>query len=391
MDGFSGASALGGLLAQNSSLSAASWQPGRWDVFGTYADGTLAHWWKAPGTAAGNPETIGEGVVPAGGLSAAAWYADTLDVFGVGSDQTLQHWSYRGADPFAWESLGGQLAVAEDQQYAQPWGGPSAVWPGWTGDPSAPLGPPHVYAIGADGSLLRWILGADQPETITPLKPLAPLGGVSAVSWAVGRVDVFAAAADGTLQHWWADEANWQLLPAQVEDLGGTLAHSPPPDPTLPPSPAVASPLSAVSWAAGRLDVFGIGSDQTLQHWWYFFDQATESGSWCNGTGIPESLGGQITAAPVVASTRNVSASLDIFAPGTGSDSNPMLQYWWYRFDPATSSGGWNNGSPDPQSYFGALGQAQVGPPVTCISTAPNALDVFSCNQSGELLWWQSP
>jgi hypothetical protein len=92
----------------------------------------------------------------------------------------------------------------------------------------------------------------------------------------------------------------------------------------------------------------------------------------------------------VAASTRNVPGSLDVFAPGTGTGSSAILQYWWYRSDPATNSGGWNNGSPDPQGYFGAPNHAPVGPPVACVSTAQSALDVFSCNELGELLWWQS-
>ena len=390
MDGFSEATALAGRLAQNSSLSAASWGPGRWDVFGTFADGKLAHWWNDPDSGPGGPESLGEGVVPAGGLSVTAWEPGILDVFGVGSDRILQHWSYRGEDPFARESLGGgQMAVLADSQDARPWGGPSAVWPGFSPDPEERLGPPHVYAISADGSLLRWILSnPDQPETLPSLKPLAPLGGLSAISWVQGRVDVFAAAADGTLQHWWADDANWNQL--QMGELGGTLEHSPPPRLPLRPSPVTASPLCAVSWAPGYLDVFGVGLDQTLLHWWCRPDATTESGSWCGGTGVPESLKGRVTGPPVAASTRNVPGSLDVFAPGTGTGGAPMLQYWWYRFDPVTSSFRWNNGSPEPQAYFGAPKQQTAGPPVACVSTAPNTLDVFSCNTLGELMWWHS-
>jgi Repeat of unknown function (DUF346) len=390
MNGFSGATAFPGLLVQNSSLSATSWGPNRWDVFGTYADGTLAHWWYDTGNT--GYETIGGGLAPAGGLSAIGSATDSenrVDVFGVGSDQTLQHWWYPpppGVDGFAWESLGGQMAVL-DSPYAQPWGGPSVIWPG--------SGYLQVFASGADGSLLHWTLDGSQPETIEPPTPLAPLGGLSAVSWGPGRLDVFGAAADGTLLHWWAaDESEWDALPQQVEgDLGGTLEHSPPPDPSEPPFPAIASPLSAVSWEPGRLDIFGVGSDQTLQHWWYFFDQATQSGGWNDGAAEPDSLGGKITAAPLAASTRNVPGTLDSFAPATSSESSggdPMLLRWWYRFYPATSSGGWNDGSPDPQAFTNPLTDGPIGPPLTCVSRAPNVLDVFSCNAVGELVWWES-
>jgi hypothetical protein len=70
-----------------------------------------------------------------------------------------------------------------------------------------------------------------------------------AVSWAVGRLDVFARGTDGTLQHWWYDGSSW----GGPESLGGQLVEAP----------------SAVSWAVGRLDVFARGTDGTLQHKWW--------------------------------------------------------------------------------------------------------------------------
>lgn len=400
MNGFLPPRTYPGLLVQNSSLSAASWGPARWDVFGTYADGTLAHWWYdegSTGTDTIGPEAqlaAGQRLVPAGGLCAIAGDPGELHVYGVGTGGALQHFWYPpppDGEPFGQESLGGQLAVTpgpfEQPNYAQPWGGPSVVAPGF--------GPAQIFAISAEGSLLRWMLGEPgPPETIEPPKPLAPLGGLSAVSWLAGRIDVFGAAADGTLLHWWADEADWNALPGQVEDLGGSLEYSPPTSPEQP-WPQAASPLSAVSWEPGRLDVFGVGSSgQTLQHWWYFFDPATQSGGWNDGSAEPESLGGKITGAPLAASTRDTSGSLDVFAPGTSpesTDTTPILLRWWYRFDPATSSGGWNDGSPDPQAFTNPLTDGPIGPPLACTFTVPNLLQLFSCDQLGYLVWWESP
>jgi hypothetical protein len=395
MNGFLPPRTYYGQLVQNSSLSAASWGPARWDVFGTYADGTLAHWWYDDGNT--GTDTIGrqaqvaagQRLVPSGGLCAIAGETGQLDVFGVGTGGALVHFWYQpssGGEPFGQEQLGGPLAVIpgpfEQPNYTQPWGGPSVVSPGFEA---------QIFAISAEGSLLRW-MGTEGPETIKPPKPLAPLGGLSAVSWGPGRIDVFGAAADGTLLHWWAaDESEWGALPQQVEwDLGGTLFNSP----SQPSIPAVASPLSAVSWEPGRLDVFGVGSGQTLLHWWYFFDPDTQSGGWNGGSAGPESLGGRITGGPLAVSTRNTPGSLDVFAPGISPESTggaPMLLRWWYRFDPATSSGGWNDGSPDPQAFTDPLTDGPIGPPLACTFTVPNLLQLFSCDQLGYLVWWESP
>src|SRR5271163_1848750 len=97
------------------------------------------------------------------------------------------------------------------------------------------------------------------------------LGSVSAVSWGPSRLDIFsieavdASGGEGQLSHWWFDNG-W----GQPELLGGNLGLIGPP---------WISGVSAVSWASGRLDVFGTDlNTNLLVHWW--FD---------NGWGGPES------------------------------------------------------------------------------------------------------
>ena len=70
----------------------------------------------------------------------------------------------------------------------------------------------------------------------------------------------YALGSDGTLSHLWFS-AGWHSW----ESLGGSLTSSP----------------AAVSWDAGRIDVFARGSDGSLAHLWF-------SGGWHSW----ESLGG---------------------------------------------------------------------------------------------------
>jgi hypothetical protein len=64
----------------------------------------------------------------------------------------------------------------------------------------------------------------------------------------------------GSLQHWWFDNG-WK----GPESWGGVLAV--PADSSI--STDIVRAVSAVN-TAGRLDVFAVASDLTLQHWWTF-------------------------------------------------------------------------------------------------------------------------
>jgi hypothetical protein len=85
------------------------------------------------------------------------------------------------------------------------------------------------------------------------------------------------------------------------ELLGGNLLSAP----------------NAVTWAAGRLDVFGVDGDTTeLLHWW-----------WDNGWGGPEALGGKLSSSPRAVSW--ASGRLDVF----GADAfTSGLLHWWGPF-----------------------------------------------------------
>jgi len=123
------------------------------------------------------------------------------------------------------------------------------------------------------------------------------MGGLSAVSWGPGRIDVFAAwgSPGRPLVHWWnSADGNF----SGPEDLGGSLAQG-----------AVAS----VSHQSDRLDVFAVTREKKLAHWQW--NGRTWFGPALRGDDIPA---GDVSA---VTSTRH---RLDVFVTGAG---NSLLQW----------------------------------------------------------------
>src|SRR6202022_4908948 len=99
-----------------------------------------------------------------------------------------------------------------------------------------------------------------------------PLGGVitadpAAVSWGVGRIDVFARGQDNALWHRYSDGTKWWGW----EPLGGGLNAGP----------------SVASMSPQRLDIFIVGRDSQLWHKY-----------WSAGWSAWEPLGGILTSKP---------------------------------------------------------------------------------------------
>jgi hypothetical protein len=126
----------------------------------------------------------------------------------------------------------------------------------------------------------------------------------AAVSWAPGRLDVFARGTDDALWHPVHSRGRW----LSWARLGGVLTSA----------PAVAA------WAPGRLDVFARGVGDALYHKWYVSGQ---------GWSAWERLGGVLSSSPTVASW--ASQRLDVFARGGG---NAVYHKWfngagWYGWE----------------------------------------------------------
>jgi hypothetical protein len=231
----------------------------------------------------------------------------------------------------------------------------------------------YVFAIDSSNSLIYWnwaaglvkgatdgwVAGGALPGSVGMMANFPP----AAVSWAPGRVDVFAISAAGILLHWWLIEpAPWN--PADPV-LGGFANPEQLDSSNLTGSPA------AASWASGRLDVFACTTSSSLQHWW--FDQS-------NGNNVHFGAFEYLGQANSPCAVSWGQSRLDVFAnsPGNG------IVHWWYdgSVQPVQSF----NGSGQPATLGGS---ANCGPPAA-VSWGPGRFDVFACSPQGQLLhWWQ--
>jgi murein DD-endopeptidase MepM/ murein hydrolase activator NlpD len=211
--------ALGGTLT--SAPSAASWAPGREDVFVRGTDNALWHRWWDGGTWSGWES---QGGVLASDPAVAARPGDRLDVFARGMEGGLWHKSWDGSR-----------------------------WSGWLREDGTPISAPAVAAWGGE-RLDLFIRGADSALWHRSWDGRGwstwdSRGGVlnsspAAVSWGVNRFDVFVNGTDNAMWHGWSDETGWHGW----ESLGGILSSA----------PAVASQHE------NQLEVFVLGNDGGL-------------------------------------------------------------------------------------------------------------------------------
>ena len=175
-----------------------------------------------------------------------------------------------------------------------------------------------LFAVGTDGRLFHkaWD-GASWRPNGTGWRPLGGdvIGSPTAVSWAPGRLDVFANHPAGGIRHINGDGESW----ATWENLGGDVLWSPTavswgpsvstssswkrtvasfhkawtgpdrlPGPTVwrPLGGSVAGTPAAVAWSSGRLDVVAVHPNRSPRH---LYGDGTNFSDW-------ESLGGGIVA-----------------------------------------------------------------------------------------------
>jgi len=141
----------------------------------------------------------------------------------------------------------------------------------------------------------------------------------------------------------WPPRSKGKGLIMSMESLQGQLAGAP----------------SAVAWDPTRLDVFAVGRDQGLWHWW-----RNDGGQW----GGPEARGGSLPGEGVSAVARGPNR-LDVFGVG----GNNQLNHW-----------AWNGASwSGPQ----ALGGNLPAETVSAVAWDSNRLDVFAPGQPGNQLF----
>jgi hypothetical protein len=159
-----------------------------------------------------------------------------------------------------------------------------------------------VFGLGSDLAMYHqpWVSGAAQGGWVS-------LGGEfdsppAVVSWEPGRLDIFGLGTDDAMYHKAWNGSQWLPSPAGWEQLGK------PADGAFSCAPAVAS------YAAGRLDILCLGTDDAMYH------KAWNGSQWLPSPAGWESLGGQFTVPrPTV-----LPGSLDLSSQVTFSDSTAL-------------------------------------------------------------------
>lgn len=231
----------------------------------------------------GEPLHLGPGLL--GDTILTGGRRQRIDVFGVGLDYAMYTkvlWGAGADNPGAWFNLGGTFTSA-----------PAAIaWKGKRID---------VFGLGTDHAMFQktWNGTAWSNDWVR-------IGGAfssaaSVVSWGTDRLDLFARGADYTLRHRSYDGS---AFTSEWQNLGGTLASEP----------------VAVSWGPNRLDVFAIFRDGFLWHRWW--DGAIWNDWESMGGSNNETGAGFISAPAAVAEAPN---RLDVFAIGV---DNNVYHFW---------------------------------------------------------------
>lgn len=212
------------------------------------------------------------------------------------------------------------------------------------------------------------------------------------VSWAIGRIDVFARGQAGNLIHEWLDGGTWY----NWESLGGCIIGSPTvttwgpgrldimvkgcntsganlyhiwydgswhPWEQLATNARMASSPSAVSWGPGRIDVFSQGTDLTLIHTWF-------DGSWHSW----ESLGGCLMGPPAASSWGY--GRLDAWVQSCFYSGSNFSHIWY------DTTSGWH-------PFEGLPSNVQITGVIGAVSWAYGRIDMFTRNSDNTLEhWW---
>ncbi len=258
-----------------------------------------------------------------------------LDVFLVGFDRQLYHYWQGPGEAFQLESLGGD----------------------WPESPVAAVSSQNrldVFLVGEDRQLYRLYQWRDEASF-----ELQTVGGswfsandISVVSWAPDRLDVFLVGDDRQLYHYWGQPTISPLFPHghfsfELESLGGSWSS------TLE--------VTAVTWGPGRLDVFLVGEDRQLYHYWQNPGEAFHL----------ESLG-DAPYGPIHAVTWGA-GRLDVFCVRTGGLAGSDLLYHYWQ-DPGV--GFLKESLGDQYSARGAW--------ATAVTWGPRRLDCFLTNNEND-------
>jgi hypothetical protein len=256
-----------------------------------------------------------------------------LDLFGLGSNYGMYSGIMSVSTPLAppppvgWSSIGGTFN-----------GPPAATQYGAGGALYAPGMNRIVVGLGTDNQPYASSYSAITQE----FSDWLPLGGVLISELAYdnsgpdyNKFAILGVGADAQLYRLDIDATNWPPTLSGWAPLGGCFRASP----------------AAVNWGAGRLDVFGLGTNLGMYH-----------RAWVSGAAVTdwEPLGGTFDSSPAVVSWGP--NRLDIF--GLGTDDSMYHKAW--------NGNQWLPSITD----WEPLGGAFVSAPAV-ISAEPNRLDIF--------------
>jgi len=248
--------------------AAASWAPGRLDVFARGSSGELFHRAWTAGGVWSEFATPRPGATIIDSPATVSWGPDRLDTFVRGTDNQLWTIAWVGNTWYGFYPMGGVLTS-------------SPAVASWS------EGRLDVFVRGSDNALYRrawngsaWLeyegLGGN-------LK-----GAPAAVSRAENTIDVFFRGTNNHLYQKSWDGARW----SSFKDLGGSLSSDP----------------SVSSWGSDRLDVFAQGDDNTAIH------KSWDGNTWTDWATIGRGVDGSPAAVSQEADR------IDIFARGTNNE-----------------------------------------------------------------------
>jgi hypothetical protein len=293
---------LAGVTGLLSRPTVVSQYNGRLDVFAVGSDRKIKQWyfdrigdnrWLGPGT-------LGDTTF-AGPPTAVSWEAGRIDLFARDTNNNLRHayFQHGVTEGFtAWETLGAGLA-----------GDPVAVC--WS------AGRWDVFAVAANGRMRHWYfdrLGEARWLGPQELGTTTFVGKPAAVSWDYGRLDVFGRDTNNNLRHTYFQRGD-------TTDFGpwGTLGDS------LDSSPV------AITQYNGRLDVFYVHATKKLRQ--VYFDRIGEN-RWLG----PGTLG-DTTFTDAVDAVSWEPGRIDLF----GVDTNNHMRHAYHQHGDTAGFTAWEN------------------------------------------------
>lgn len=274
----------------NSGISSVSWGPNRIDIFVLGTNHSCWHkWWDGKSWSVW--ENLGGELTSK--ITCCSWGANRLDLFALGAKNHCYHKQFDENGWSGWEPL--------DKVFTST----SEITPVFTSEITPVCWGPNridVFGLGTENQCLHnWYEDKSWGGWENLKGPIS--SPISAVSWGANRLDLFALGLDNQCRHNWWGEKGWGGWEDLVE---GTFTSMP----------------VAVSWGSGRLDIFAVGTDNLMNHLWY----EKEWGSHWEKPGKdgPDKLK-KFNSAPLVLSW--APGRLDIF----GLNDVATTTHMWYK------------------------------------------------------------